>query len=116
MVSAPAGIAAPRTAAVIATERRERQRMPCPRAISSPTCCEANWGPCGGADPISGRRATHGRLQSSRRDRLEYRQMEGTPRQAQPLVRLLRYARDRRRGLALATLYSVLNKLFDLAP
>jgi ATP-binding cassette, subfamily B, bacterial len=35
---------------------------------------------------------------------------------ASPLSRLLRYTRAHRRALTLATLYSVLNKLFDLAP
>ncbi len=35
---------------------------------------------------------------------------------AHPLGRLLRYARGYRRALALATVYSVLNRLFDLAP
>jgi ATP-binding cassette subfamily B protein len=33
-----------------------------------------------------------------------------------PLVRLLKYARNHRRALLLATLFSVLNKIFDLAP
>ncbi|GAB4265267.1 MAG: ABC transporter ATP-binding protein [Candidatus Promineifilaceae bacterium] len=33
-----------------------------------------------------------------------------------PLLRLLRYARSRRRQIVLASLYSILNKLFDLAP
>lgn len=38
------------------------------------------------------------------------------PRSAHPLARLLRYARGHRRGFALATTCSILNKLFDLAP
>ncbi len=33
-----------------------------------------------------------------------------------PLLRLLRYARGHRRQIVLASLYSILNKLFDLAP
>lgn len=33
-----------------------------------------------------------------------------------PLLRLLRYARGHRRQIMLASLYSILNKLFDLAP
>ncbi|MCA9961992.1 MAG: ATP-binding cassette domain-containing protein, partial [Anaerolineales bacterium] len=33
-----------------------------------------------------------------------------------PLIRLLSYARPHRRQISLATLYSVLNKVFDLAP
>ena len=35
---------------------------------------------------------------------------------AHPLPRLLRYARRRRREVLLATLFSILNKIFDLAP
>ena len=36
--------------------------------------------------------------------------------QRSPLARLLSYARHRRSAIAIATVYSVLNKLFDLAP
>ncbi|MCD4686571.1 MAG: ABC transporter ATP-binding protein/permease [Anaerolineae bacterium] len=36
--------------------------------------------------------------------------------QASPLVRLLSYARKHRRTVLLATLFSILNKVFDLAP
>ncbi|HLU67679.1 MAG TPA: ABC transporter ATP-binding protein [Kofleriaceae bacterium] len=38
------------------------------------------------------------------------------PRSAAPLRRLLRYARPHRSTLVVATIYSVLNKVFDLAP
>ncbi|PRP92961.1 putative multidrug export ATP-binding/permease protein [Enhygromyxa salina] len=38
------------------------------------------------------------------------------PRTTKPLARLLRYARPHRRAIRAATLYSVLNKVFDLAP
>ena len=40
----------------------------------------------------------------------------GDPQTTKPLARLLRYARPHRRALLSATIYSVLNKLFDLAP
>ena len=33
-----------------------------------------------------------------------------------PLIRLLKYARSYRRHIVLATIFSVLNKIFDLAP
>lgn len=38
------------------------------------------------------------------------------PKPQHPMVRLLRYAQNHRRQLVLGTLYSVLNKVFDLAP
>jgi ATP-binding cassette, subfamily B, bacterial len=38
------------------------------------------------------------------------------PAKAHPLARLLRYARPHRRAIRAATIYSFLNKLFDLAP
>jgi ATP-binding cassette, subfamily B, bacterial len=42
--------------------------------------------------------------------------MTRPPSRGRPLGRLLRYSRSHRRSMALATIYSVLNKLFDLAP
>ena len=42
--------------------------------------------------------------------------MSPTPPTSRPLRRLLRYARRYRSTIALATTYSILNKLFDLAP
>jgi ATP-binding cassette, subfamily B, bacterial len=39
-----------------------------------------------------------------------------TPARGRPLGRLLRYSRSHRSSIVLATIYSILNKLFDLAP